>query len=232
MNARDLQRLGVAVNHVDPLLAIGLEAALQRESDMEVHRAQRWDALDVPVQVIVTDYQTAMQFVVRESRRGVRQVVDARVMVVTGNDREHDVRAALERGVDGYLLLGCSLEEVVNGVRSLGKGMRYVCPSAARLMAESLAYDALTPRESEVLRHLARGTSDKVIARQLDITLGTVKTHVRSILEKLDARCRTEAARIATERGLIDWGRPSHSSGHEMRASGWSGSSAQEALAA
>ena len=103
----------------------------------------------------------------------------------------------------GYLLQGCSIEELATGVSVLASGGRYSCLEVAQRIADSLTHEHLTPRETDVLGLLALGQSNKSIARQLDITVGTVKGHLRTIFNKLQAASRTEAVGIATRRGLI-----------------------------
>jgi DNA-binding NarL/FixJ family response regulator len=96
------------------------------------------------------------------------------------------------------------VRDLVAGIRALARGENYLCDAVAHQLSRIAPRDMLTSREDEVLRLLARGRSNKSIARELDIAVGTVKVHVKSILSKLDASSRTEAASIATERGLVD----------------------------
>jgi DNA-binding NarL/FixJ family response regulator len=203
MNFNGLAPISVLVMHTEPLIAIGLAAALRQVPGfvVSVH-----DGDDVPaeaVDVIVADYQDGVQLA---SAPGMRapSLKAARVLVMTTHDREHEVRLALEAGVHGYLLLGCPIQELLAGVGALGRGSRYLCLAVAQRMAESLTREALTPREADVLRLLVRGQCNKAIAKQLDIAVGTVKAHVKAIMGKLDASSRTQAASVAAQRGLID----------------------------
>jgi DNA-binding NarL/FixJ family response regulator len=83
------------------------------------------------------------------------------------------------------------------------RGQMFVSPEVATKLASRISEEELTNRELEILTFLAEGKSNKLIARKLNISEGTVKTHVKSILEKLDATSRTEAAAVAARRGLI-----------------------------
>ena len=195
MNAWSMQRVRVLVEHADPLVYAGLLTTLRREPEFDVRCAS--DAADGPAEVIVTDYAAGLRRAV-ESRRGPR------VLIVTPNDREHEIRIALESGVHGYLLLGRPVEELAEAVRTLGRGLRYLALEVSQRMADSLTREQLTGRETQVLRLLARGLCNKSIAQQLDIGLGTVKAHVRGILAKLEASSRTEVVSIAVQRGLIE----------------------------
>ena len=98
----------------------------------------------------------------------------------------------------------CSAGELVDAIETLAAGALYVGPDVAQRMAAAMSRDALTSREGEVLRLLARGQCNKTIARELGIAVGTVKTHVKGIMAKLDASSRTEAASIAAEKGIVD----------------------------
>jgi two-component system NarL family response regulator len=136
-------------------------------------------------------------------RRALRLPDGVRILSLTSNEREADIRRAIESGVHGYLLAGGPLHELIDAVRTVGGGMRYMSMSVARRMADSLTRVALTSREAEVLALVATGQPNKVIARRLSISLGTVKSHVSAIMVKLGAASRTEAARIAAARGLV-----------------------------
>jgi DNA-binding NarL/FixJ family response regulator len=123
--------------------------------------------------------------------------------MISRRDCEADVQRALQAGVGGYLLAGCSLDELVIAVRTVGRGGRHICDRAANVAAQSLMRTPLTAREAEVLRLMADGLSNKRIAIRLDIALGTVKAHTKAILSKLEAASRTEATAVAEQRGLI-----------------------------
>jgi DNA-binding NarL/FixJ family response regulator len=201
MNDVDMPRLRILVSYPEPLLALGLAAALGQQAHFDVLAPptdggpSAWARADV----VVTDYQRGLSF----AREALRGALRCRILVMTHYDREQDVRAAMEAGVHGYLLLGCSIEELVRGVERVGTGNRYLSLEVAQKMADSLGRESLTTRETDVLRLLAVGQCNKSIARDLEITVGTVKGHVRAIFGKLDAGSRTEAVGIAIRRGLI-----------------------------
>lgn len=203
MNLSDHHRPRVLVMHAEPLVAVGLAAALRQFPGFVVLVSGNNDVPAEAIDVVVADYQDGVQLA---SSPGTRApgLKAARVLVMTACDREHEVRLALEAGVHGYLLLGCPIPELIAGVSALGRGSRYLCLAVAQRMAESLTREALTPREADVLRLLVLGQCNKSIAKQLEIAVGTVKAHVRAIMGKLDASSRTQAASVAAQRGLID----------------------------
>ena len=129
---------------------------------------------------------------------------DARIVVLTTYAGDAQAAAALKAGAVGYLLKSLVRKELLETIRAVHAGKRRVPPEIATEIAEHVADDALTVREVEVLRRVAAGKSNKLIAAELDISEGTVKTHMKSILPKLDASDRTHAVMIALKRGILD----------------------------
>ncbi|MBT3309418.1 MAG: response regulator [Gammaproteobacteria bacterium] len=136
------------------------------------------------------------------------------VVMLTTSEEEQDLLAALRGGAQGYLLKDMETEELISSLERALKGEVVVAPSMTPLLARVAQGEILkthqrddlqallTPREYQILSHLAEGQSNKVIGRELDISDGTVKLHVKSILKKLDVHSRVEAAVIAVERGI------------------------------
>ncbi|MBT3196234.1 MAG: response regulator [Gammaproteobacteria bacterium] len=136
------------------------------------------------------------------------------VVMLTTSEEEQDLLAALQGGAQGYLLKDMEPEELVSSLEQALRGDIVVAPSLTPLLVRVAQGEILkthqrddlqsllTPREYEILSHLAEGQSNKVIGRELNISDGTVKLHVKSILKKLDVHSRVEAAVIAVERGI------------------------------
>lgn len=135
-----------------------------------------------------------------------------RVVVFTAFDTDERILGAVQAGAQGYLLKGAPREELFNAVRVVHSGGSLLQPIVASKLLRQVSQerreesevDALTSRELEVLRLLAQGQQNKEIAADLVISERTVKFHVSSILGKLGAGNRTEAVRIAAQRGLIE----------------------------
>ncbi|WP_424450031.1 two-component system response regulator NarL [Plasticicumulans lactativorans] len=137
--------------------------------------------------------------------------LDTRVIMFTVSDSEEDVLAALQAGADGYLLKDMEPEEMLASLRQAARGRLVLSAPVTELLARALRHEGpaaglplseLTEREHQILLHIAAGKSNKLIARELDITEGTVKVHVKHVLKKLGLRSRVEAAVWAVKTGL------------------------------
>jgi two-component system nitrate/nitrite response regulator NarL len=141
------------------------------------------------------------------------------ILILTVSEAEDDLARALRAGANGYLLKSMEPDEVVDAVQRAVKGETVVAPAMTAKLVSLLdaknttdsSLDTLTQREREILAHLAKGESNKAIARQLDISYDTVKLHVRHILAKLNLSSRVEAAVFAVEHKLgPGWIRQDH----------------------
>jgi len=193
----DIHAIKVAVVYEGALLAEGLRSTLCRAGLEVVEPGAQPD-------VVVADYASALSLLA-PAPPGAAQHRSAGSAVVILSQRagSGEIRHAMQAGALGYLTADCSLEESIAAVRSVHKGTRYLCVVAAARLAESIHCELLTARELEVLHLIAEGHANKGIARELDISVGTVKSHVKAILHKLDAGSRTRAAAVAEHRGLL-----------------------------
>jgi DNA-binding NarL/FixJ family response regulator len=132
-----------------------------------------------------------------------REFPDARIVVLTTYTGDMQAMRALKAGAAGYLLKSTLATSLIETIRLVHAGRRVVLPEVAAEIAEHAADPALTEREMEILREVTTGASNKRIAKRLSISEGTVKAHVKSILEKLRASHRTQAASIALRRGIM-----------------------------
>jgi DNA-binding NarL/FixJ family response regulator len=199
------KRITVDVSHVDPIVAAGLRAALATQADFDVEeqassRTRRFG----PPPVLVADYAGGLALVAAFRATAFTSAPLPPVLIVTQQHKAWELRRALEAGVQGYMSIGCAIHELGTAVRSLDAGLRHIDAAAARLLADSIGQEALTPREEEVLRCVVEGLGNKAVARDLGIGIGTVKTHLRSIYSKIGAASRTEAVTVAERRGLLD----------------------------
>jgi DNA-binding NarL/FixJ family response regulator len=129
---------------------------------------------------------------------------EARIIVLTTYKGDVQVVRALKAGARAYLLKGLLRKELLETIRAVHAGEKRISPEIASQLAEHAVDDTLTLREIDVLRLLAGGNTNKLIADQLSITEDTVKGHVKNILSKLGANDRTHAVTIALKRGIIE----------------------------
>lgn len=127
----------------------------------------------------------------------------ARLIVLTTYDSDEDIHRALEAGAMGYIIKAMPYQVLIEAIRRVSAGKRYIPDSVSRQLADRLPDSELTPREHEVLTLIVKGKSNREIATDLGITEGTVKCHVNVILGRLGVSARTQAAVAALQRGIV-----------------------------
>lgn len=176
-------------------------------------------ARDLEVDIILLDLRMPEVGGMQVLRRLREQGIETPVVMLTTSSDERDLVESLRCGAQGYLLKEMEPDDLVVALKDIMAGKTVVAPGltgvlarvvqqgeAGTLDAAPSPFDDLTPREREILCHLSEGQSNKVIARNLGISDGTVKLHVKSILRKLDVHSRVEAAVMAVEQGLCNKG--------------------------
>lgn len=139
-----------------------------------------------------------------EATRMIRgEVPEARIIALTSYDGDQDIYRAIEAGVRGYILKEMVHTEVLRAIHTVHAGKRLMPAEVAERLSEYFPQMALTPREVEVLRLVAKGLANKEIAHELGTASGTIKMHIQNILAKLDASDRTHAVTIALDRGIL-----------------------------
>ena len=129
---------------------------------------------------------------------------DARIIVLTTYTGDAQATRAFKAGASGYLLKNMVRKELIDTIRTIHSGKKKIPPEIAVEMAQHHSDDALTEREIQVLREVAAGNANKMVAQLLRVSEETVKAHMRSILSKLGANDRTHAVTIAVKRGIIE----------------------------
>jgi two-component system, NarL family, response regulator len=133
----------------------------------------------------------------------IAEAPGARIVVLTTYDADEDIYRAIRAGAKGYILKDAPREMLMDCIRAVHAGRTFIPEAVASRLADHLAVTELSPRELEILRHVADGQANKRIATDLGIAEGTVKSHMNSVLQKLGAGDRTQAVTIALRRGII-----------------------------
>jgi DNA-binding NarL/FixJ family response regulator len=128
---------------------------------------------------------------------------DAKIIMVTSSEGDVEMQRALEGGARGYMLKSMPPSALLDAIRRVHAGKKAIPPEIASHLANHLSDEALTGREIEILQQVAEGNRNRDIADRLFISEGTVKVHIKHIMEKLGANDRTQAITIAVRRGFI-----------------------------
>jgi DNA-binding NarL/FixJ family response regulator len=193
-----------------PLLRKGIAALVDAEPDMKLvgeatngREAVEKFRVHQP-NVTLMDLQMAEMNGIEAITQILAEFPDARIVVLTTYSGDAQVLKALKAGALGFILKGHVHRELLDAIRAVHAGRKSIPPEIARDLAEHAADDALSSREIDVLRSIAAGNSNKMIADQLSIGEATVKSHVTNILSKLGANDRSHAITIALKRGIIE----------------------------
>ncbi len=209
-----MSQAAIRVMFVDdhPMLRAGLAVTIEGEGDMTVvaeastgedavdcYRDQRPDVVLMDLRLPGMSGVDAIK-AIREMDR------DARIIVLTTFDGDEDIYRSLQAGARGYLLKDMLRKELIDAIRAVHAGRTYYSPVVAARLAERLPRQELSARETEVLRLVAEGKSNKEIAATLGLSDGTVRVHLSHIFEKLGVHDRTQAAMQAVQRGIVKLG--------------------------
>lgn len=185
----------VAIRHPFRMITDALAANLPAELDFQL--SLTGDEVPRSADIAILDPQAALELLKRKS------LPRCRIIVLAIAAREFEVQRVIQAGAFGFVVLSSAMSEFRECLSAVALGRRYLCKEAALSIVAGMTRDELTPRETAVLALLADGLCNKAIARELEVSDGTIKTHVKAILSKLGAASRTQAARYAIERGFV-----------------------------
>ena len=201
------------------LMREGLRALLAREPDVELvgEAGNGREALSLVEQlrpdVVIMDVAMPDMNGMEATHRLKESLPDVRVLALSMHADKRFVRQMLLAGAAGYLMKGCTFEELVRAIRTVASGETYLSPPVASTVTEDYTKrlvssgvvrpPALTPREREILQLLAEGRRPKQIAVHLGLSIKTVSSHRRSIMKKLEARSLPELVKYALREGFI-----------------------------
>lgn len=195
-----------------PVVRAGLRAVLSASDDLEVVAEAGTAAESVKlagaggIDVVLMDLRLGDGADGVEATSQIRALPrPPRVLILTTYESDNDILRAVQAGATGYLLKDADPESLVGSIRSAARGETVLAPLvASRLLGRMQTPDtALTVRELEILERVARGESNRAIARGSSISEATVKSHLVHIFAKLDVDSRTQAVLVARERGLL-----------------------------
>jgi DNA-binding NarL/FixJ family response regulator len=193
-----------------PLLRKGIAALVNAEPDMKLV-AEASNGQEAIESFRVHHPDVTLMDIQMQSFNGIEAICeiqsefpDARIIVLTTYTGDAQVLRALKAGARAYVLKGHVHRELLETIRAVHAGKKRIPPDIAAQLAEHAIDDELTSRELDVLRLIAAGNSNKLIADQLSIGEATVKSHVTNILSKLGANDRAHAVTIGLKRGIIE----------------------------
>jgi DNA-binding NarL/FixJ family response regulator len=193
-----------------PLLREGIAALVNAECDMRLV-AEASNGQEALERFRLHRPDVTLMDLQMPGLKGVESIIkiqsefpNARIIVLTTYTGDVQVLRALKAGARAYILKGHVHKELLETIRAVHAGKKRIPPEVAAELADHAADDQLSPREIEVLRLIASGNANKLIADQLSISEETVKSHVTNILSKLGANDRTHAVTIGLRRGIID----------------------------
>jgi len=210
-----LIKIIIADDH--PLIRQGLRVVIEAQPDMElVAEASNGEqaiqqALALKPDIVIMD----LQMPVKDGLAATREIAQAnpqvQVLILTSFPDDDNVYTAIKAGAMGFLLKDSSAEYLLDAIRTVSRGESVLHPTIARKLMQEIRQpprlppttEPLTPREVEVLGCLTQGMANQQIARQLSISVRTVSTHVRNILDKLHLANRTQAALYALDQGIV-----------------------------
>jgi DNA-binding NarL/FixJ family response regulator len=208
--SQDANAIRILVVDDHPVVREGVDALVRRQRDMRIvaqatngreaiqqFRAQRPDVTLMDLQMPEMNGLDALM-----ALRG--EFPEARIIVLTTYAGDTQVLRAIKAGARAYLLKNALHKELLDTIRAVHAGKKYISPGASFELAEHASDDTLTPAEVRVLRLIADGNANKEIAAQLSVSEDTVKGQVRNILSKLGAKDRANAAMIGVKRGIIE----------------------------
>jgi DNA-binding NarL/FixJ family response regulator len=188
----------------------GIEFALQQQGDMEFIAGAKSGIEGIEAfrryrpDVTLMDLQMPQMNGIDAMAAIRTEFPQARIVVLTTYSGDIQASRALKNGAVGYLLKGMLRTDLIDTIRCVHAGQRRIPPQIAAEIAEHFTADTLSAREIEVLRNVAAGHSNKIVADRLFISQDTVKGHMKSVFAKLQANDRTHAVMIAMKRGFLD----------------------------
>ena len=191
------------------VVRMGLQAMLKREPDMTVvgTAASAEEALRllaaIKTDVVLTDLRMPDMSGVELLAKLTAVYPDIRAAVLTNYHSDEDVFSAIKAGAKAYILKSAMMEEILEAIRAVHAGSRWIPAHIAQQLADRVSRAQLSTRETEILQLIARGMRNREIGEKLFISENTVRNHILNLLQKLGTTHRTEAVALAIQQGLV-----------------------------
>ncbi len=203
----DLSKVLLIENH--PLTRIGIRTVLADEADIELLAETddpaagfaRFKELSPDVTILGLRFPGSCS--IDDLDKYFSLDPNAKIIVLADHAGDAEISKALSKGAAGYICKDVTPDDLVKAVRTVAAGRKFIPNEIAQILSENLGKEELTPAESNVLRMIVGGMSNKEIAFALDVSENTVKTHVQNIFGKIEVSDRTSAATTAIKRGLV-----------------------------
>jgi two-component system NarL family response regulator len=205
----DNERLRVMIVEDHFVVRAGLSAIINTQTDMttvaearngyeaiDMYREHQPDVVLMDLRIPLLSGTEAIAVIVKEFPR-------AKIIVLSTFGGDEDIFQALQAGARAYFLKDVKGHDLISAIRSVNAGQRLLPPQIAARLAERIPRSELSPRELEILRLIAKGSSNKDVANALEISEGTVRVHASNIFAKLGCNDRAQAVSEAFQRGII-----------------------------
>jgi len=192
-----------------PLIRLGIHSVIEKEPDLEI-AAESDNSIDgfaefrkLRPDVTILGLRLRDSCTIDDLDNYFIADPKAKIIVLAEHAGDAEITKALTKGALGYICKDVTIEDLVNAIRTVAKGRKFIPADIAAILSEHIGSEELTPAESNILRMIVGGMSNKEIAFALDISENTVKTHASNIYDKLGVSDRTSAATLAIKRGLV-----------------------------
>ncbi len=191
-----IARIGIStIINAQPDMVVAAEA-INGTQGVELYREHQPDVTLMDLRMGATNGADALQTIRREFPH-------ARVIILSSHSGDAEIARVLRLGASGYVIKDVLEDELINAVRRVHQGKKYIPAKVAQILSEYWGEENLTPSEQKILELIVEGANNKTIADQLFISENTVKSHVKNIFGKLGVNERAQAVAVAFKRGLV-----------------------------
>ena len=203
------RKIKVLIIEGETLVRVGVRTILNSHDDFEiVGEAETLEKgfeifKQTKADVILISLRFRQTCAIDEIQKFLKFAPKAKIIVLASHAGDAEISRSLELGAFGYLCKDVSEDELLKAVRTVAAGRKFIPSDVAGILSEHLGQESLTASEKRILEMIVKGFSNKEIARNLNISENTVKTHIKNIFDKIDVSDRTSAATTAIKRGLV-----------------------------